>query len=1350
MPNEAYSKKLEAALHAFQDTGFMSIIGSENAWRGFSLQALYICGRIANCSKATVFLPETVEDLLVVHNGGTSQEQVELVQIKSLKQNALHLSDLNPKTKNKDLQADDSFFGHVYSFWKQGFDVSAHIVVFGSIGREMQDVSAGFSPNGCLRQKMVERYEYPKDYCDWLKDHLNVEQADEPSLESLLARSLDQHVETKAAIQLARAYVMSYMHSCCRHRIAITEESWRKKLADLGLQASSVRGYLENYGHTIIPLSEYFADSDCTVRELETTYKAGANAMPEHIALGLDIERPEWQSEISKAFESGNVVVVRAPSGQGKSTACYRWLIDRDTASNVFLLNGISSDNAPEIAAALRGLATQGDDVYAYIEAGPRDGWVELCTEIRRLNRSNLKLLVSVREDDASRAGYDPSRIGSTDIFLQFSRQEAFELYARYKTPLFPSFESAWSAFGGEGPLLEFIYSLNHRTTLRKKLEGQVKRLRMQKDDACLTFLYLASVAGEYGLPSSIAKLRKASGSKNVQQTLEILENEMLLRSDHARQLVFPLHPYRSKLLVEIISPMLFQSEEELVLSAAECACGNFAPILIPYLSEHSFSDNGLSILARISETSWSSAAQTIKAMVWKDARRFYLSTSDLRQRMKSHGLPISLLSMLAGSITERGCQNDLQTIVKLFHDETSRRFIYAVITELSNRMADYRETDRLLSKLAESLPPDELIPNQASDAGFVLAYIGERGLGSLVSDSKISSLAHIDGLETLAVDSALDLLVGYNSIGIDISNRERDEVLLKTCQRDCIVWLDPSESISRGAFESSGEHYKELPCECINADGTVRQLNAIVAPRLLDNDESGAPSDTSTNLSPNDIVMRAVCDLRRLFPNRGRYCVQYSGVGAFAHGLAIPDCEKYIPEKNLGLNWTKLINQYYIGMCSLEDGIAEDWKELENSLAHAASDSIKALDICSRLINALLSGSSQAADRLQAQFGTEAMRAKEELDGINTSLPLCSRDAYAFTTGQASAFTGDTDTPSSDTEASPAFGLRKGTDSIFDNTRKFLSSLQIHFNGINSMILYAIGRGARPDKSSVINIADACSKMEACNSEYSKLFSGRCLISEKQKEVLLQHAAYWNYLWCTKSKRCEQALLMQHLRVRALFKIPEHLKRRLDAEADVISASLSDNGLIKVNYRAASSTPFSMVATRSIRDVLKYSLDADEHLLEWWILHNGMVESIEVTLFADDHALIRRIYQFSTIISHMDDPSMIEALSQATLAFDENNIACLEEAAVSFQATLETIQQIAECTTEVDKLISTRQPNSTGAAATVCTEWHESAVNVLNKAITHLNGIEHMYPAEFEEASTLINDCLTEASAGA
>lgn len=1346
MPNEALSKKLEAALSTFQGTGFRSIIGSENAWRGFFLQALYVCSRIASRSETPVFLPETVEDLLVVHNGGTSQEQVELVQIKSLKQNALRLSNLSPKAKDKDLKADDSFFGHVYSFWKQGFDVSAHIVVFGSIGQEMQDVNAGFSPNGCLRQKMAEQYGYPKEYCDWLREHLIVEQADELSLESLLTRSLNQHVETKASISLARDYVMSYMYSCCRCRIAITEGSWRKKLADFGLQASSVRGYLENYGHTIVPLSEYFAESGYNTRELEATYRAGANAIPEHVALGLDIERPEWQSKISKAFESRSVVVVRAPSGQGKSTVCYRWLIDRNSVSGVFLLNGISPDNAPEIAAALRGLAAQGDDVYAYLEAGPSAGWVELCTEISRLNHSNLKLLVSVREDDASRAGYDSSRTGSTDVFLRFSRQEASELYARYETSLFPSFESAWNAFGGEGPLLEFIYSLNNKTTLRQKLEGQIKHLRMKEDDACLTFLYFASVAGEYGLPSSIAILKEVSRSNNVQHTLEVLENEMLLRSDSAGQLVFPLHPYRSKLLAEIISPMLFQSEEELALSAARCAYGDFAPILIPYLSEHSFSDNGLSALARISETSWSSAAQAIKVVVWKDAHQFYLSTADLRQQMKSHGVSVSLLSMLAGSITEKSRNRNLKTIVELFHDETSREFIYSVITELSSRIADYCETNRLLSKLAGSLPPDELISSQASDAGFVLAYIGEGGFGNLVSDVKKHSLAHIDCLETLTVDSALDLLVGYSGIGIDVSNKEHDEALLKACQRDCIVWLDPSESITREIFEDSGERYEELPRECINANGTVRQLSAIVAPKLLDDDSSRAPSNTSTGLSPNDVVMRAVCDLRRLFPGRGRYCVQYSGIRALANGLAIPDCEKHIPEKNLSLNWTKLINQYYIGMCYLEEGVAEDWKELEDSLTHTVSDSIKALDICSHLINALLSGSSQAAARLQEQFGIEAIRAKEELDSINTGIPLCSRDAYAFTTRQASAFTGE-NTPRSEMEPSPAFGLRKGEGSILVNTSSFLSSLQNHFNGIGRMILYAIGRGDRPEKSSVINIADACSKMATCNSEYSVLFSGRRLITEKQKETLLQHAAYWNYLWCRKTKKREQTLFMQRPRIKTICEIPELLARRLDAETDVISASLSDRRLIIVSYRAASTTPFSTVVIRSIRDVLKFNIDADNHLLEWWLLHNGMIEGIEVTFYSDDYALIKRFYQFGTIMGHLNDPLMIETLSQATFAFDEDNIACLEEAFIFFQYGLETIQQIVKCVTEVDQLISGRQPNSINAAAIACKTWHESATKARNRIITLLKGIQRMYPDEFEEALKLINDCQTGSS---
>lgn len=577
--------------------------------------------------------------------------------------------------------------------------------------------------------------------------------------------------------------------------------------------------------------------------------------------------------------------------------------MNHDAISDIYLLNRVSPANASGIAAALRGLANQQSNVYAYIEGGADAGWVDLCTEINRLNRPNLKLLISVREDDAARAYYDASKVGSADVFLLFDRHEAEHLYGQFNTSLFPSFDSAWRSFGGEGPLMEFIYSLSHSVSLRQKLEGQVRQLRMAGHDSWLTFLYLASAIGEYGLPSSIARLKSASEVNNIQNMLEILENEMLLRSDAEHGLVFPMHPYRSKLLAEIIAPMLYQDEEELVLNAAKCASGDFGAILIPYLSGNSFSQKGLDTLVGISQVSWKSSAQALRAMVWKDARCFYCSTADLRQHTIDAGLPVFLLSMIAGDITSVTNQKNWLPILELFPDRAMRDSACALITQLACRKAEYRETDRLLSKLAQRLPSVDILPSQASEAGFVLAYVGSRGFVHLISDGKINALVHVDGLASVDVDRVLDLLVGYNSIGIDVSSEDRQAILFKTCQRDGIVWLDSSELVTKETLEESGESCEEIPPGCFNTDGLVRQVSAMVAPKMDNSIESGGSSSRDSSSLPNDVVMRAVCDLRCLFPNRGRYCVQYVGIKALTGGMEIPDCEKHIPEKKLPLN---------------------------------------------------------------------------------------------------------------------------------------------------------------------------------------------------------------------------------------------------------------------------------------------------------------------------------------------------------------------------------------------------------------------------------------------------------------
>lgn len=1340
MEDGVITKELQTALDNFHRSESRSTLGAENAWRGYWLQALYIGARVAEHNNdGLIYLPETVEDLMVVVGGGTGQECIEFVQVKSRKSDAFHLSNLNPKTKDTNLDKDDSFFGHIYEFWKQDVHISARVVVFGNVDREMSDVDRGLQAEGSIRRKMIEKYGYPDDFCEWLKEHLSIEQAAEQSLTSLLEQQLSNRIETGAAVELACDYIMSYIYSCCRNRISITDREWQTKLANFALQASSARGYLENYGHTIVSLSQYLAGSEHDVAELEAAYRSGASAMPEHIALNLDIERSTWQSEISKAFESKNIVVVRAASGQGKSTVCYRWLMDRNAISDIYLLNGVSSTNAPGIAAALRGLAAQQGNIYAYIEGGADAGWVDLCTEINRLNCPNLKLLVSVREDDAARAGYDASKVGSADVFLLFDKHEAEHLYKQFNTSLFPSFESAWESFGGEGPLMEFIYSLSHDVSLRQKLEGQVRQLRMTEHDSWLTFLYLASAAGEYGLPSSIVRLKSASKLNNIQNMLEILENEMLLRSDAEHGLVFPMHPYRSKLLVEIIAPMLYQDEEELVLNAAKCAFGDFGSMLIPYLSKDSFSKDGLDTLLDISQVSWKSSAQALRAMVWKDARRFYCSTADLRQHMIDAGLPVFLLSMIAGDITRVNDQDNWQPILELFPDGAIRDSTCALVAQLACRKAEYRETDRFLSKLAQRLPAVDLLPSQASEAGFVLAYVGSRGFGHLISDSKTDALAHVDNLASVDVNHVLDLLVGYSSIGIDINSEDRQAILFKTCQRDGIVWLDSSKLAPKEVLEESGESYDEIPSGCLNSDGLVRQVSAIVAPKISNSIESGNLSSRYSSSLPNDVVMRAVCDLRRLFPNCGRYCVQYVGIKALTGGIEIPDCEKHIPEKNLPLNWMKLINQFYIGMCKLDDNIARDWKELEQSLKDTVSDSIKALDTCSHLADALLCGNKKAVGRLQVQFGGEAVKAKEELDTIDVGLPICALDIYAFSSGRAEAFDSSKN-DSSPIKVASAFGLDGEAEPVLNDTRKFLSSLQNHFNSINNMLLYALNRGQRPSEVAVSNVAQACAKVEACNSEFSKLFGGRCLISEKQKEKLFQHAVYWNYLWCRKDKKQENTFFRQAYRAKTLQELKPLLVDRFSAEPDIETAAICGD-LLKITYKASSEVLFSEVAASCIRDLMKCDLESNERLIEWWLLYNGPVERIEVTFVSDGRGLIKKTYLLSTLINHMGDLDTAEAMSDAELAFSKSSIDGPEEAIIAFQASLETCKRLYNCIAEVDEMLSSHSSDSDKKAMGVWREWRKPGVKELENIFSYLDDVVHQYSDDLIGSENIISE---------
>lgn len=1307
-------------------------MGADNAWRGFMLQALYIGDRVSRCEEDAVYMPETVEDLAVVSCAGGDDERIELVQVKSKQSDALSLSHLKPKKPTVAPDEDDSFLGHLWRFWSQGFEVSARVVSFGEVGQELASVSENLREGRSLRKKLVEGHGYDDGFCDWLATHLEIDRADETALSQSLRASLGEHAETAAAAELAENYVKAYMYDCCRNREHITPGSWRERLAAFGVQAASARGYLANYGQTIVPLSEYLSEVDSEeLRGLERSYRAGAAAVPQHIVLGLDIERPRWQEEIGRALVESNVAVVRAASGQGKSTACYRWLMDNCATGDVYLLTGIMPDNAAGVASALRGLAKTGEGCLGYVEADSGEGWVALCAEVNRLGRSGLRLLVSVREDDAARAGYFASDVGARDVFMRFDNTEAKGLFARSQTALFPNFEAAWECFGG-GPLMEFTYSLDHEVGLRAMLEGQAAKIRQTGDEGWLEFLYLASRAGEYGLASSIPELVDASGCRNPQRMLGVLEDELLLRSDSERGVVIPLHPYRSMLLAEAIAPMLYEDEEALTLKACRCACGDFGPVLVQHLYEHDLGDEGMAALVSLAGRSWTSSACALRAMVWKDARSFLQSVEGPLSEISGQGLPVTLGAILSGAATEKAEPESWEYLLKLIGDGERRARFGNLVASLSGRVTAFEWTDRFLAGAAAGLPPVSMCADQPHDAGFVLAYIGERGFSGAIATETASRLAGL-GFGDMALEGALDLVVGLSCAGIPVSEDNRASLLGKVCQRDCIVWLNADELVEKSCLDSKDKPYGEVPVACLGEGGLVKQLSAIVAPNFdeADGDAGSKPVAGKRDMSPNSVVMRAACDLRRLYPNRGRYCVRYVGIKALVEGLEIPDCEKHIPERNLRLNWLKLVNRYYLAMCGLIDSPASDWADLRRSVEIAMADSADALRLASELVEAVVSRSEKIGKKQKA-FVAAASRAKEELDSLNADLPVCARDPYGFGTGQLRAFAHSEGGDPAGLEAGePAYGEQKGGAAILPVTKNLAFQLQTHFNRINEMILYAAGKAGRPEQVVVYVIAEACALIEGSERELSAMFGQEArLFSKGQKEALLQHAAYWNHVWSHGSTGKGHALLLQRARVSALENFGRKLRSQLSCEPGVASAELT-GGILSVECAIGPQVGFSSLFARCLREALGFDLHEGGRLFELCTLRDSDHLRIEVFFTYEGKRLLRKEYKLAQMVDNLASPERVDSIVQAELLFDEGGPRGTMEAEITAQVSMNTCERLMGSALELVEAFGKLDPNGRHIVMTEWASWREAALGSSERMCDQLEVSLRLLPGQ-------------------
>ncbi len=589
------------------------------AYRGYRLQHLYTLWRIlqAGDQEGIVFQIEGQEDLDIQDSSGTL---LDVQQVKAYDDD-LTLSTFSPDKPG-------SFFYRIARLLKTMPRLIGSIVSFGNVGSELREA---LTEDGADRQRVARKLSSYQQISE--EDAITVLKAvrllliKETDLTEKVFAALRQSltgVDPEAAFDL----LSFWLYRCAEKKCRLARQDVIEKVNSVGRFLAERAAHHREWFTSITPIEDHPID---TQREyLAESFFRGVAARYDHILADLDVRRSHKLQELAQKFAEHQVVIIHGTSGQGKSTLAYRYLHESFPSKWRFQVRVVDGrEHALSIAVALSGHADAlGVPLAIYIDVSPRDsGWLDLVEQLSR--HPQIQVLVTVREEDFRRATISRADMGVEAVALAFERTEAEQIYSQLQGKQQPArllnFQDAWNLFGGEGPLMEFVYLVTQGETLRERLKGQVNRLQddvlaQRYPPGILDLLRLVSVASAYEAQVQAKSLLDLLQLPAPDRVLELLEEEYLIRRSDNGSLLQGLHPIRSTILVELLTdPPAVTTWLE---SACTCLPFLYGPDVEPFLL-YTFSRREtereplLAFLAAYQADQWTALAGIMKALLW-------------------------------------------------------------------------------------------------------------------------------------------------------------------------------------------------------------------------------------------------------------------------------------------------------------------------------------------------------------------------------------------------------------------------------------------------------------------------------------------------------------------------------------------------------------------------------------------------------------------------------------------------------------------------------------------------------------------------------------------------------------
>lgn len=922
--------------------------GGNSAWKGFSSQTIYIANRlIFEKDKTKNYYPESIEDLKITDTNGS---MVELIQVKNLS-NDLSLSDLKP-------QKEGSFFKRALDARQQNTDLLVRLISYGDIGPELLNWSkekAAELPEDNITTKL-ESYGYSSSDIEWLREYIDIEKKDEADIEELIFTELEKNIETSISPGIIFDILVNYVSRLSRHQMSTSKMAWQEKVRIVSLSLASISGWKNQFGKTILPLSEY-QDFDSDDIDLQRkAYENGVSALSQHILNNFDILRPYWLDTLKKSYNNHNIAILHGASGQGKSSLAYRYLIDNYASNEIFVVSGISSQQqAIDISAALRELQKNEFNLIIYIDVRPYDkNWVWLIEQIYTLNLK-MPVLVTIREEDYNRNPLDRSYIQYSDIEITLNEMEARDLYERYPSDKHLSFEDSWEAFGEYNLLMEYIFFLRENESLKSRLQTQIDRLTLEEEniDNWLLALLAISYAGRKEVPLNVKKLLKHIEISNYIKMLQVFNKEYWTKSFEDNVTLSSLHPVRAMLLCDILFGKLIVDEGNILLQSIQFTDYYPQTMLIDYFYNKPVNPAFLEKLSDISFSTWATYAGVIESLLWLSVWQYYKKYEaiiDEGNSLMNNAFAFIMITDITSYLNV-----DTQFFWNMLKNQNPIRFQQTVnlINSIEEKSIDYYYVDEFMKKQIIKLPlKDALTSDSLTHCGFALFWHAQRDvmIEDTLFDSVISQINYSDIL------SACEFCLGVQK-------------------------------------QKWGTHYN-LILKNIKPLLT-KQLNIV----YLDDEHSilhaYAINDISTNGSNHTKTMLAVDALRLLYCEKDEYHITLIGSDILKE-IPVLDNTKTIKNDKLPYKWITRLNGWFINIDEYKY-LMNNWKDVFYEIS---SKRQKVLETTAYLNKAI---DEYFKRKKVNKFTNEAYLAREnqfKTGKYSIKAPRCATNKYGMSTG--------------------------------------------------------------------------------------------------------------------------------------------------------------------------------------------------------------------------------------------------------------------------------------------------------------------------------------------------------------